>query len=164
MSAAFRLELYSSCVYACSVAKLCPILQTHGLYPPVSSVHGISQAGILEWIAVYFSRGSSQSRDWTHVSWIRRLVLYPRATREARIHLSVLYESLIPSDVCGLYSPVKFEIICSVKSFTELSSDCSQWWRLHIWCGRHTDASEGLLKGREILKTTREIILFVFVN
>ena len=31
---------------------------------PGSSVHVISQARILEWVAVSFSRGSSQSRDW----------------------------------------------------------------------------------------------------
>ena len=36
--------------------------------PPVSSVHGISQAGKLEWVAISSSRGSSQPRDWTHVS------------------------------------------------------------------------------------------------
>ena len=33
--------------------------------PPGSSVHGILQARILEWVAIYFSRGSSRSRDWT---------------------------------------------------------------------------------------------------
>ena len=33
-------------------------------------VHGILQAIILEWVAVPFSRGSSQPRDWAHVSHI----------------------------------------------------------------------------------------------
>ena len=37
--------------------------------PPGSSVHGISQARILEWIAISSSRGSSWSRDQTSVSW-----------------------------------------------------------------------------------------------
>ena len=32
-------------------------------------VHGILQARILEWVAFPFSRGSSQPRDWTQVSW-----------------------------------------------------------------------------------------------
>ena len=32
------------------------------------TVHGILQARILEWVAVRFSRGSSQPRDWTQVS------------------------------------------------------------------------------------------------
>ena len=38
--------------------------------PPGSSVHGILQARILEWVAISFSRGSSQPRDWTQVSCI----------------------------------------------------------------------------------------------
>ena len=38
--------------------------------PPGSSVHGILQARILEWIAFSFSRGSSQPRDWTWVSCV----------------------------------------------------------------------------------------------
>ena len=38
--------------------------------PSGSSVHGILQGGILEWVAVPFSRGSSQPRDRTHVSCI----------------------------------------------------------------------------------------------
>ena len=36
--------------------------------PPGSFVHGILQARILEWVAMSFSRGSSQPRDWTQVS------------------------------------------------------------------------------------------------
>ena len=35
-----------------------------------SSVHGIFQARVLEWVAISFSRGSSQPRDQTHVSCI----------------------------------------------------------------------------------------------
>ena len=35
-----------------------------------SSVHGILQARILEWVAIFSSRGSSQPRDWTHVSCV----------------------------------------------------------------------------------------------
>ena len=38
--------------------------------PPGSSLHGISQVKILEWIAISFSRGSFQPREWTHVSEI----------------------------------------------------------------------------------------------
>ena len=35
---------------------------------PGSSVHGILQARILEWVAIYFPRESSPFRDWTQVS------------------------------------------------------------------------------------------------
>ena len=37
---------------------------------PGSSVPGISQARILEWVAICFPMGSSQSRDRTHISYI----------------------------------------------------------------------------------------------
>ena len=36
--------------------------------PPGSSIHGLSQARVLEWVAIPFSRGSSQPRDCTRVS------------------------------------------------------------------------------------------------
>ena len=38
--------------------------------PPGSSVHGISQSKILEWVAISYSRGSSWFRDGTHISWV----------------------------------------------------------------------------------------------
>ena len=37
---------------------------------PDSSVHGISEARILEWVAISFSRESSPLKDQTHVSCI----------------------------------------------------------------------------------------------
>ena len=37
---------------------------------PGSSIHGIFQARILEWVAISFSRGSSRTRDQTQVSRI----------------------------------------------------------------------------------------------
>ena len=46
---------------------------------PVSSVHGIFQARILEWVSISYSMGSSQPRNWTRVSWgfcIGRQILY----------------------------------------------------------------------------------------
>ena len=53
------------------VAQSCPTLCNHmDCGPPGSSVHGIFQARILEWIAISFSRGSSQARDQTQVSCI----------------------------------------------------------------------------------------------
>ena len=45
-------------------APSCPILQPMDCSPPGSSVHGIFQARILEWVAISSSRGSSQSRDY----------------------------------------------------------------------------------------------------
>ena len=53
------------------VTQSCPTLcDPVDCSPPGSSVHGILQARILEWVAISFSRGSSRPRDWTQVSCI----------------------------------------------------------------------------------------------
>ena len=47
--------------------------------PPVSSIHGMVQARILEWVAMLSSGGSSLPRDWIYVSYIfsiGRQILY----------------------------------------------------------------------------------------
>ena len=50
------------------VAKCCPTLcDPMDSSLPGSSVHGILQARILEWVAISFARGSSQLRDRTPV-------------------------------------------------------------------------------------------------
>ena len=49
--------------------------------PPGSSVHGILQARILERVAISFSRGSSQPRDWTWVSCIAGRIFTDWATK-----------------------------------------------------------------------------------
>ena len=50
--------------------------------PPGSSVHGILQARILEWVAIPFSRGSSWPRDRTQVPCIASRFFTVWATRE----------------------------------------------------------------------------------
>ena len=53
----------------CWAAQSCLTLHDRMDYsPPGSSVYGIFQARVLEWVAICFSRGSSQLRDRTHVS------------------------------------------------------------------------------------------------
>ena len=67
------------------VTQLCPTLcNSMDCSLPGSSIHGILQGRILEWVAISFSRGSSQPKDWTWVSRIggRRFNLW--ATREAQ--------------------------------------------------------------------------------
>ena len=62
------------------VAQSCPTLCD----PKDYTVHGILQARILQWVAVPFSRGSSQPRDWTQVSRIAGGFFTSWATREAQ--------------------------------------------------------------------------------
>ena len=59
----YLLDLVSS-----KVAQSCPTLcSPMDCSLPGSSVHGIFQARVLEWVAISFSRGSSRPRDWTQV-------------------------------------------------------------------------------------------------
>ena len=52
---------------------------------PGSSVHGIFQARVLEWVAILFSKGSSQPSDWTQVSCIAGRFFAAWATMEAHL-------------------------------------------------------------------------------
>ena len=70
-----------SCALCCAfITQSCPTLcDPVDCSPPGSSVHGILQARILEWVAVPSSRGSSQPRNQTcfaYISCIGRRVLY----------------------------------------------------------------------------------------
>ena len=68
--------------------------------PPGSSVHGIFQMRILEWVAISLSRGSSWPRGWTRiscVSWIGRWILYHCATWEAQWNIKLWKDMEEPS-------------------------------------------------------------------
>ena len=85
-------NLLFCCHCCCLVTKLFLILwDPTDCSLPDSSVYGISQARILEWVTISFFRGSSQPRDWTHVSCIFRQILYLSATREADYWVNILH-------------------------------------------------------------------------
>ena len=68
------------CVHSLLRLTLCDPLDCS---PPGASVHRISQAWILEWVVISFSRGSSRPRDQTLVSYIAGRFFTDWATREA---------------------------------------------------------------------------------
>ena len=70
------------CVCVCVHSVVSDSLQPHG--PPGSSVHGISQARILEWVAISSSKGTSWPRGLTCVSCFGRQILYHCATWKAQ--------------------------------------------------------------------------------
>ena len=76
------------------VAQLCPTLcDSMDCNLPGSSIHGIFQARILEWVSISFSRRSPQPRDWTWVSHIigRRFTIWAtmQVTFPMLIHICV---------------------------------------------------------------------------
>ena len=99
--------------------------------PPGSSVHGILQARLLEWVAISFPRGSSWPRDRTQVSHIagRRFNLW--ATREGAekdLRASLIHQLwiLIPSVP---YSPFCPSINRSVIYWCVTIPKCVFWLR-----------------------------------
>ena len=111
----------------CLVAKLCPILcDPMDCSPLGSSVHGILQARILEWVAITSSRGSSLPRDQIHVSYvscIARHVLY---------HQHHLGSSLV-SSFWDTIDMVKFMVSFSTVSLTNLAWLDQQVFLVLFW-------------------------------
>ena len=102
----------------CSAAQSCLTLcDPMDSSLPGSSVRGIFQARILGWVIISYSRWFSQSRDWTHISWvycIGRWILYHWATwkyiysraqgsNPRRLHLLHCQVGSLP--LCHLGSP-----------------------------------------------------------
>ena len=83
--------------YVCAKSlQLCPTLCNPMDYSlPGSSVHGILQARILEWVAMHSSRGSSQTRDGTPVSYVagRFLLLSHLGSPMMRLAPSIVFFS-----------------------------------------------------------------------
>ena len=79
---------------------------------PGCSVHGISQARMLEWVAISFSR-ESQHRDWTCVSCIGRQILYTEPPGKSHTE-HPLNQSLLWDFPGG---PV-FKNLCSMQGMT----------------------------------------------
>ena len=82
---------------------------------PDSSIHGIFQARVLEWVAISSSRGSSKPRDWTQVCRIagRRFTIW--ATREARLTLWDPINCIVSGSFILHYIP-EFSQFMSIES------------------------------------------------
>ena len=94
------------------------------------TVHGILLARILEWVAVSFSRGASQLRDWTQVSHIAGRFFTSWATREAQHfygNLQLIVHTFPGSSVHGIFQARVLEwgaIAFSVSYINSLNNMC----------------------------------------
>ena len=70
---------------------------------PGSSVHGIVQARVLEWVAILFSRGSSQPSNWTWLSLIagRFFTIWATNSRASCNHFQDRQKKLVISAICS---------------------------------------------------------------
>ena len=98
-------------VVVCSISTVGLFRNPTDCSPPGFSVHGIFQATVLEWVAISFSRGPSQSKDGTQVSCI------------SCIGRQILYYCAIREDLCYNYSYIKVNIL---EGSMELSGACGE--------------------------------------
>ena len=99
------------------------VLSRIWLCDPISSALGISQARILEWVAIFFSR-SSWLRDWTCISCVGRWILDLWATREAPWTSETIF-------LCVSKTPTART--CQVRVFWRiLTSECSLLLRCSV--------------------------------
>ena len=139
------------------LAQSCPTLcNPMDCRPPDSSAYGVFQAGILEWVASFYSRGSSWLTDWTLVSYIScigRRILYHFAPWEAlkvsEIHLIFgILESQYLNSICccsgaQLCPPLWPQRLqharppCPVPPPGACSNSCP----LSLWCHQTTSSS-----------------------
>ena len=100
----------------CSVAQSCLILPYPTDYSlPGSSVHGIFEAKLLEWVTISYSRESSQPKYQAHISCIScfgRWILHHYATWEAHIWMGIkenkrwyLAREKLMEGHCGMLPP-----------------------------------------------------------
>ena len=89
--------------------------------PRGSSLHGILQARILEWVALLFSRKSYQTRDWTQDSCITDRFFTIWATRQVLTYLDSVLESRNSTSLTK---------VSIVKAMVFFSSSHVQMWEL----------------------------------
>ena len=129
---------------------------------PGSSVHGIFQAIVLEWVAISFSRGSSWPRDRTRVScivdrrftvWATGEVPYKLKTQSIQFSHSVVSDSLRPHGLQHARLP------CPSPTPRACSNSCPSSW----WCHPTISASVVLFSlGSSHLKKRAQFHTFVF--
>ena len=104
---------------------------------PGSSAHGILQANILEWVAISFSRESSQLMDWTWVSHIagRFFILWvtrdtPIQSKKFKKRVSVESVSVRKWNRCGTWD---HSLQCyNACTWTYLSTVDKRWNNQHV--------------------------------
>ena len=110
----FSTKCMSSCINILSVclsAQSCMTLYTHMDYSlPGSSVHGIPQARILEWVVDSSSKGSFQPRDQSHIFYVSCIggqILYHTGSQSAKSqsHLSTGDCHCLSSALFGALNP-----------------------------------------------------------
>ena len=122
---------------------------------PGSSVHGITQARILEWVAISFSRGSSWPRDQTHISCTSRWTLYHWAIWETPTKFSC--------KTFKMYSALNIHILTlHTHSSYDLAKECPEKAiYTHHFLGLHATSTQDNLA---FVHTIRTVLAITWVD
>ena len=140
-------------IYAPSIVKevtlLClPLCNPMDCSLPGSSIHGIFQARVLEWLAISFSRGSSQPRDQIYISCISRRILYHWATPETPLGMGttakVDLKTMRTSTYWALWQP---STALSVDHGTSKHPPAQSSWHVKVRTLLEQDCKEGFGRG-----------------
>ena len=125
------LQMFVSIKPTSEVAQLCQTLcNLMDCSLPGSSIQGIFQARVLEWVAISLYRGSSWPRDWTRVSRITGSCFTVWAISEVIIYwVAILFINLLPKSASVFQFGNEY---CVLKKNSDGSAD-SHW---HLWHGR----------------------------
>ena len=88
-----------------------------------------------EWVAISFSRGSSQARAWAHISCTGRWILYHWATREAPMSFLKIWRSVF-HQIWEVFSHYLLKFLCFFSLLSILLLNmyyCIWWWPRNVW-------------------------------
>ena len=103
-----------------------------------SSVHAIVQARTLQWVAIPFSRGSSQPRDRTPVSCIGRWIIDPLS------HLGSPHLALL---CVNSFAKIVGRVLCALYSHRKPDGK-----RLHVWGDSQESTTKNFLSHESFLR------------
>ena len=111
----------NTCICMCMLSHFQLFATPGTVAHQASLVHGIFLARILEWVAISSSRGSSWPRDWTHISFIGRQILYNLSHQGSLWRLQISYFIKGPS--LGIFwnflLMIRFRLCIFVSNITE---------------------------------------------
>ena len=105
------------CMHAQSLQSRPTLCDTLNCSPSGSSLHGILQARILEWVAMPSSRESSQPRDWTRVSCIAGGFFTAEPLRKSFILLSSTQLYGYTTNYFAIHLLMKNWVVSSFRSY-----------------------------------------------
>ena len=128
----------------CLVSQLCLLCDSYDpidCSPPGSSVLGILQARILEWVTTSFSRGSSQPRERTQVSCIAGRLFPDRATREAQLlnKFWFCFNLVLVWNYTDIILEIVYAVSWKYDPWDQHSLSCQEQMKGMGWCGGSWD-------------------------